>query len=131
MIGDDVNDQLKNLDARVARIEQFLPSVATKDDLKALATKDDLKAFATKDDLKAFAAKDDLKAFATKEELSEEGERTRRHMDIVAEALRDDLKIALEGNMALTSRVESLEQRHGRLERRVTVLEATGTKRRK
>jgi hypothetical protein len=33
--------------------------------------------------------------------------------------------------MALTSRVESLERGHDRLERRVTVLETGGTKRRK
>jgi hypothetical protein len=121
MIGDEVNERLRNLDDRLARVEQFLPSVATKDDLKAFATKDDLTQL--KRDLEA--------TFATKAELREEGERTRRHFDVVAEALRDDLKLALEGNMALTSRVESLERGHDRLERRVTVLETGGTKRRK
>jgi len=81
-----VATQLENLDQRLVRVEQILPTLATKKDLEAfptnedlqraidhaiapLATKEDLKAFATKEDLKAFATKEDLKAFATKEDL--------------------------------------------------------------
>ena len=79
MTATEMEDVLKNLDRRMSRVEQILPTLATKDDLKAFATKDDLKAFATKDDLKAFATKDDLKAFATKEDLK-------------AFAAKDDLK---------------------------------------
>ena len=77
-------------------IEQKLPTLATKEDLEEV--RKDLKVFATKDDLaeirkdlKAFATKDDLKAFATKEEMREEGERTRRHFDIVAEGLKESI----------------------------------------
>ena len=65
----EMEDTIKSLDIRVASIEQILPTLATKDDLKAFATKEDLKAFATKEDLKAFATKEDLKAFATKDDL--------------------------------------------------------------
>lgn len=44
---------LENLDHRLARAEQILPTLATKHDLKALATKEDLKGYATKEDLRA------------------------------------------------------------------------------
>jgi len=51
---------LENLDRRLARVEQILPTLATK------------------------------------EELREEGERLRRHMDIVGEALRTDIQLLAE-----------------------------------
>lgn len=44
MTATEMEDLLKNLDLRVERIEQILPTLATKDDLKAFATKDELKA---------------------------------------------------------------------------------------
>lgn len=115
----EMETAIKNIDERTARIEQILPTLATKEDLKGFpraddpkgfATKEDLKAFATKEDLKAFATKDDLKAFATKEDLKafptreemmaivrEEGERTRVHFDVVAEAMKADIKAIAEG----------------------------------
>lgn len=80
---DRIEQHVQNLDTRLTGVEQILPTLATKDDLKAFATKDDLKAFATKDDLKAFATKDDLKAFPTREEAK-------------AFATKDDLRRALE-----------------------------------
>jgi hypothetical protein len=47
----DVVKMVKNLDQRMSAVEQILPTLATKEDLKAFATKEDLKAFATKKDL--------------------------------------------------------------------------------
>jgi hypothetical protein len=47
----DMEDRLENLDLRLANIEQILPTLATKDDLKAFGTKDDARAFAMKCDL--------------------------------------------------------------------------------
>ena len=69
------DEHLENIDRRLTRVEQILPTLATKDDLKTLATKDDLKTLATKD------------------ELREEAERSRRHMDVVAESLRSDSQL--------------------------------------
>jgi hypothetical protein len=69
MTPSDVEAMVRNLDHRVDRIEQILPTLATKEDLKAFATKKDLEAFATKKDLEAFATKKDLEAFATKKDL--------------------------------------------------------------
>ena len=72
-------DSVKKIDVRLERIEQFLPTLATKDELRAqaLATKEDLRAqaLATKEDLRAqaVASKEDLRAavalLTTKEEL--------------------------------------------------------------
>ena len=61
---------IKNIDARTTRIEQILPTLATKEDLRGFATKEDLQACASKDDVR------------------EEGERTRLHFDVVAEAMK-------------------------------------------
>jgi len=61
MTPSEMEEQIKNLNQWASEVAQYLPLLATKDDLKAFATKDDLKAFATKDDLKAFATKEDLK----------------------------------------------------------------------
>lgn len=45
----DFEDRLDNLDRRLDRIEQILPTLATKEDLKPHATKEDLRAYATKE----------------------------------------------------------------------------------
>ena len=57
---------LENLDHRLARVEQILPTVATK------------------------------------EQLREEGERSRRHIDIVGEALRTDTQLLAEHLASVT-----------------------------
>src|SRR5262245_45261032 len=69
MTATEMEDLLKNLDLRTSRIEQFLPTLASKEEVRAI--RNDLDRFATKDDLKAFATKEDLKAFATKAEMKE------------------------------------------------------------
>ncbi len=48
----EIETLIKNIDDRTSRIEQILPTVATKEDLNAFATKEDLNAFATKEDLR-------------------------------------------------------------------------------
>ena len=93
MTATEMEDLLRNLDLRVGRIEQILPTLATKDDLRAFATKDDFKAFATKDDFKAFATKDDLKAFATKEDLRAMREDVKRHVSVLFEKNQSDLEM--------------------------------------
>jgi hypothetical protein len=146
---------LRNLDHRVAVIEQVLPTLATKDDLKGFPTKDDLKGFPTKDDLKGFLTKDDLKGlpteedpkgfalktdlerFATRDDLREEGERSRRYMKVLIEAVHDTVNRALDVQAGHTQRLEQHGARldgHdgkiGRLDVRVTALEHRGRRRR-
>jgi hypothetical protein len=79
-----MEDRLENIERRLDSIEQILPT---------LATKDDLKGFATKDDLKAFATKDDLRAFATKEDLREAFAEATRHATMLHEDIIDRLKL--------------------------------------
>jgi len=80
---------LENLDRRLARIEQILPTLATKDELKTLATKDELKTLATKEELRSLGTE-------LRQEIREEGKRSRRHMDIIGEALRSDIQLLAE-----------------------------------
>jgi len=126
MIDDDVKNEFRKLDERLGRVEQILPTLATKEDLKTFATKEDLKTFATKEDLKAYPTRDETYAA-----IRDEGERTRRHFDVVAESLRDEIRLGLEGHIASTSRIDTLEHRHDRLEGRVSALEAPPPRRRK
>ena len=89
----EMEEVLKNLDLRLTKVEQILPALATKEDLKVFATKEDLKAFATKEDLKAFATKEDLKAFATKEDLREGLAEARQHAAVLFERTQEQLEI--------------------------------------
>ena len=64
-----IDAHLENIDRPLTNLEQILPTLATKEDLKALATKD---------------------------ELREESERLRRHMDVLTESLRGDIHLIAE-----------------------------------
>ena len=125
----EVEGLIKDLNTRTKRIEQILPTLATKEDLKALATKDDLKAFATKDDVKAFPTRDEVNLL-----IEEEGKRTRRHFDVVAEDMKDSIKVIADGHKALGDRITNLGRDIRSVldnhERRITNLEASKRKRR-
>jgi hypothetical protein len=83
----DVLAMVKNLDQRLSAVEQILPT---------LATKEDLKAFATKEDLKAFATKEDLKAYPTRDEMNEKFEEAKRFALVLHEDLKDDIRLIAE-----------------------------------
>ena len=130
----EMEDVLRNLDRRTERIEQILPTLltrdeafsqlATKEELQAavapLATKEELRAavapLATKEELRAavatLATKEELQAglalCATKDELRAESSKTRRHMDVLVESVRDDIRILAEGVIALDRRVDRI-----------------------
>jgi len=82
------------------------------------------------------ATREELQAaivpLATKAELREEGERTRRHFDVVAESLRDDIRLVAEGHIDLDRRMRArhreLKQADAQLDVRVTRLESTSRK---
>ena len=61
---------IRNIDARTTRIEQILPTFATKDDLKAHPTRDEMRAA-----------------------IREEGEITRQHFNAVAERIEQSVKV--------------------------------------
>ena len=126
MIDADVKQLVKNLDERLTRVEQFLPTLATKVDLAPLATKAAIALLATKAEVAllptkaelhavAAAAKADLDAavavLATKAELREEGEKTRRHMDVVAEHITAQMAMLYESHTRHTERLDGHDAR--------------------
>ena len=78
-------DRRRNLNQRIAGIEQTLPTLATKGDLA-----------------------DAITSLATKHELRGEGARTRQHFDVVAERLEGQIRLLAEGQMALGERMRDL-----------------------
>jgi len=107
---------IRNIDARTTRIEEILPTLATKEDLNALATKED------------------LNAFATKEEMREEATLTRRHFDVLVEDIRQIVKVIADGHQALDAKIDSagsdVKPVLANHETRITRLESAASKRR-
>src|SRR5688500_8623171 len=87
----EMEEVLKNLDRRLTNVEQILPTLATKEDLKAFATKEDLKAYATKEDLKALATKEELKQGLN--DVREEIKGVKRHAVMVFEQTQEQLEL--------------------------------------
>jgi hypothetical protein len=106
--------EFRNCNVRFDRIEQILPTLATKDDLKGMPTQADPKGFLTKDDIKGMPTQDDPKGFLTKEDLKviptigdpkgfattaqlkAESAETRRYMKVLHEDLRAEIKLVAE-----------------------------------
>ena len=101
MDAETMEQRINDLDRRVGRVEQILPNLATKADL--LATKAELEA-AIETAIEAA-----VEPLATRAELhaaiAESEERMRTHFDVVAESLRDDIRLIAEGLAALSDRV--------------------------
>lgn len=111
----ELEQVVRNVNDRVERIEQILPTLATKEDLKAYATKDDLRRA--------------VEPLATRDELREEGERTRGHFDAVAERLEGHIQLIAEGQVALQEQLTDFKQEMrsdiAGLDRRLMRLEAS------
>ena len=126
------DDLLRNLDRRVGRIEQVLPTLATKDEIRNLATKDEIRNLATKDEIRNLATRDELARFATKEDMLAEGVRTRAHFDAVAERLEAQIRVLAEGLMSLDQRFEDFRSEtrtnFAAVDRRLLRLEARAAK---
>ena len=75
----EIEDRFEKLDRRLDRIEQILPTLATKDDLKAYVTKVDLK--------------QELRAYATKTDLAEGLGDVKRYMKMLHEDLVEKIKL--------------------------------------
>ena len=112
----EIEVRIKNIDDRTTRIEQILPTLAAKDDLKAFATKDDLKPLATQD------------------QVREEGARTRAHFNAVAERIEARVKVIAESHEATKAHVDAqlteVKTDLAAHDRRIMKLEAESLKRR-
>ena len=119
--------QLENIDQRLNRVEQILPTLATKDDL--VATKEELRReidravepLATNEELRReieravepLATNEELRReivhaiepLATKEALHELREELRRHIDVSREALQSSIDLLAEHLVRIATKV--------------------------
>jgi hypothetical protein len=124
---------VSNIDRRLERVEQILPTLATKEDLQAFPTKEDLQAYATKEDLKAFATKEDLEAHGARERtamhafIADALARQTADIRILLEQERAFLRVVADGVLACTEQLRGVDAdsraRDAALDRRVQRLE--------
>lgn len=129
---------VRKLTRRMDRVEQILPTLATKKDLEAFATKKDLEAFATKEDLKAFATKEDLKAFPTREEMRDAIQDAVGQVRVLFEAQTHEIRLIAEmfdahlgRHTALERRVDDHDTTLASLDLRVRRIESPSARRRR
>ena len=123
-----MEEQIKNLAARTIAIEQILPTLATRQDLRdevaKLATKDDLRlttdalqlemaTLATRDELRLTTAalRHEMAKLATKDELKAGLEDAKRYALMLNEATRDDIRLLAEHLLAMRSQLDRIEER--------------------
>ena len=90
-----IDAHLENIDRRLTNLERILPTLATKEELKALATKEELRLaiepLATKEELRLA-----IEPLATRTELREEGERVRQHVTMLIEHQDDKIQLLID-----------------------------------
>ena len=77
-----IDEHLENIDRRLTTLEQILPTLATKDELREEGER-------------------------SRRQTDEVGERSRRHMDVVAESLRSDIQLIAEHVASIRPKRES------------------------
>jgi hypothetical protein len=78
-------DERNEINARLTGIEQKRQQLPTREELHA-----------------DFVARDEL-ILSTREEMRRSSEETRRHFDVVAEGLRDDIRLLAEGQVTIVA----------------------------
>lgn len=135
----ELEQVVRNIDRRLERVEQILPTLATREELQAaiapLATREEMHAaiqaaiapLATREEMHV-AIQAAVAPLATREEVRAEARETRRHFDIIAESLRDDIRIIAEGLVALGAKFDrfrrNMERELTKVDGRLTALEA-------
>ncbi len=123
----EMNELLRNIDQRTQRIEQMLPSLPSREEMHA-AFQTGFARLPTREEMHA-AIQAAVAPLATMAEVREEGERTRRHFDIIAERLQDDIRLVAENQVRSQQQMDAmrreLKQDIARLDRRLTRLEAS------
>jgi hypothetical protein len=94
MTATEMEDVLRNLDRRLTNVEQILPTLATKEDLKAFATREEIMAtFATREEvdarLDALRTKMEDLFLQAKTHASALFERTQEQLEIIATHVAD------------------------------------------
>jgi len=95
-----MEQRLGNVERRIDRIEQILPTLATRDDLRAA-----IAPLATKAELRAAIGESEQRMRAhVADAISASEQRMRTHFDVVTESLRDDIRLVAEAVAALSER---------------------------
>jgi hypothetical protein len=118
----EIEQVVRNIDRRLERVEQILPTLATREELQAA-----IAPLATREEMHA-AIQAAVAPLATREEVRAEARETRRHFDVVAESLHDDIRLVAEGLVALGAKFDRFRRRVDRdlakVDERLTALEA-------
>ena len=109
MAPSDMETLLRNIDARTARLEQILPTLATKAEMAKLPTRAAIATLATNAEMAKLPTREEIATLATKEELAaavselptraemREGlAEVRRHALVLHEAVRSDIQLLAE-----------------------------------
>ena len=117
---EEIEHKLMDLDHRVDRIEQILPTLLTRDEFKTAMEK-----VATKEDLRE--AVDGLRTETTAElealrsdvqiAFVKHSSEIRRHFDVVAGSLRGDIRLIADGHSYVLGRLDRIDQRLDAIER--------------
>ena len=117
---EEIEHKLMDLDHRVDRIEQILPTLLTRDEFKTAMEK-----VATKEDLRE--AVDGLRTETTAElealrsdvqiAFVKHSSEIRRHFDVVAGSLRGDIRLIAGGHSYVLGRLDRIDQRLDAIER--------------
>ena len=129
----NVVEAVGNVDRRLERVEQILPTLATKQDLEPLATKEEL--LEVKGELSEALVKLSTRQDQLELKIMDEGETSRRYMKVLVEHLEAKIDIYAERMTAVDERdarqhTECLEA-NASLDKRVTALEASPPRRRR
>jgi hypothetical protein len=95
----ETQQRLMTLEHRVGRVEQILPTLLTRSEFQTAleGLRAEMAGMATKDEMRA--------AFAA------HSAEIRRHFDVVAESLRDDIRLLAEGHGYVIGRLDRVDQR--------------------
>ncbi len=121
-----IPETVQKIDARLERVEQILPTLATAAELREaiapLVTQAEMREAIT-EAVAPLATKAEMRA-----EIREEGERSRRHFDVVAERVEEQNRFLAEGldvqRERLDREIARHDRDHERLDRRLMRLEA-------
>ena len=114
---------VRNIDRRLDRVEQFLPTLATREEMRAaiapLATRDEMHA-AIGGAVAPLATRID----ALEQKVADESERSRAQSRALYEDLKDDIRLLAEGMVSVQRTLDqTIRPTLGNHEQRITALE--------
>ena len=110
MLVDEMESLLRNVDARLARVEQILPTLARRDDLRPL--EDNVEVL--KVDVHGLKAGVDA--------LSDKVDTNHRHMLVLHEDVKSDIRLLAEHLADQTQRLSAMDRRFSEMDQRLAAM---------